>query len=38
MVFLGPQGNQAGVDIEARIEFNAVGKEAKVSLAAPHTR
>ena len=24
-------------DIEARIEFNAVGKEAKVSLAAPHT-
>ena len=25
-------------DIEARIEFNAVGKEAKVSLAAPHTQ
>ncbi|WP_299689656.1 inactive transglutaminase family protein [uncultured Vibrio sp.] len=25
-------------DIEARIEFNAIGKEAKVSLAAPHTQ
>jgi len=25
-------------DVEARIEFNAVGKEAKVSLAAPHTQ
>ncbi|MGG5573176.1 inactive transglutaminase family protein [Vibrio diazotrophicus] len=25
-------------DIEARIEFNALGKEAKVSLAAPHTQ
>ncbi len=25
-------------DIEARIEFNAMGKEAKVSLAAPHTQ
>ncbi|WP_139684703.1 inactive transglutaminase family protein [Vibrio tasmaniensis] len=25
-------------DIEARIEFNAVGKEAKISLAAPHTQ
>ncbi|PRQ61705.1 inactive transglutaminase family protein [Vibrio sp. V01_P9A10T6] len=25
-------------DIEARVEFNALGKEAKVSLAAPHTQ
>jgi hypothetical protein len=25
-------------DIEARLEFNALGKEAKVSLAAPHTQ
>ncbi|MBW3696625.1 gonadoliberin III [Vibrio sp. T187] len=25
-------------DIEARVEFNATGKEAKVSLAAPHTQ
>jgi len=25
-------------DVEARVEFNAVGKEAKVSLAAPHTQ
>lgn len=25
-------------DIEARVEFNAAGKEAKVSLAAPHTQ
>ncbi|NOH95253.1 inactive transglutaminase family protein [Vibrio sp. 99-70-13A1] len=25
-------------DVEARVEFNAIGKEAKVSLAAPHTQ
>lgn len=25
-------------DIEARVEFNALGKEAKISLAAPHTQ